>query len=79
MCIEARNNLPGCKLDSFGARLVPDRNLAAQIRWQMATAQSAEFLRSLPMFKVQPLPRTFVDLLQRLEDEEDKAEGNGGA
>lgn len=58
---------------------MPDGNLAAQIRWQMATAQSAEFLRSLPMFKVQPLPRTFVDLLQRLEDEEDKAEGNGGA
>lgn len=58
---------------------MPNRNLAAQIRWQMATAQSAEFLRSLPIFKVQPLPRMFVDLLQRLEEEEDKAEGNRGA
>lgn len=77
MCMEARSRLQVGFVSSEAPCSIVIWRRKFGGKWQ--TARSAEFLRSLPIFKVQPLPRTFVDLLQRLEDEEDKAEGNGGA
>ncbi|WEX91119.1 hypothetical protein PZN02_004742 [Sinorhizobium garamanticum] len=48
-------------------------NLARRIRRIMTSARNIDFLRSLPVFQVQPLPLKFVDLLQQLDDEENNA------
>lgn len=52
----------------------PYRDLATRIRREMAKKANTDFLRSLAVFRIQPLPREMIDLLRRLEDEENKAD-----
>ena len=52
----------------------PYRDLATRIRREMAKKSNTAFLRSLTVFRLQPLPQKMIDLLQCLEDEENKAE-----